>query len=68
VQKTGGTTSSSLSTTYSHDEFGFAILEPHFDASGKTEKFTASIYTISSSLAGRCIITLDPRKIVCNLN
>ena len=66
VQQSGGLASSSLSYTYSHDEFGFAYLEAHQDASGKTAFFTASIYTISSSLAGRCVIGLSPRKIECH--
>ncbi|MEJ0046600.1 MAG: metallophosphoesterase [Rhodospirillales bacterium] len=65
VQATGGTTGS-LSNTYSHDEFGFALFEAVLDKpTGNVTAYNASIYTISASLAGHCRIDLSPRKIAC---
>jgi hypothetical protein len=52
---------------FSHDEFGFAVLDAVVDAKGDTTGYDASIYKISSARAGMCRITLKPRGISCRL-
>jgi hypothetical protein len=59
-------TSAQRANTYSHDEFGFAILDADSDGGGATQSYRASIYKISSAMAGRCKITLKPRDIKCD--
>jgi len=68
VQETGNTVSGTLSSTFSHDEFGFAFLVTHLDGNGNLSTITAQIYTISSTKAGECTIFVNPRKISCQLS
>lgn len=67
VQNDAGGTSGTLSTTYSHDEFGFALLDALTDPSGNVTGYNAKLYTISAALAGHCRIELNPRKISCSM-
>jgi hypothetical protein len=67
VQTYPGTTpSSTTSNTFSHDEFGFAVLDA-IVSNGVTTGFNADIYKISSAKAGVCKIILNPRAITCHL-
>jgi hypothetical protein len=65
INETGGT-GSIPTNTYSHDEFGFAILEAEGGGGGVTQAFIAHVYKISSQLAGTCRILLNPRSISCD--
>jgi Calcineurin-like phosphoesterase len=51
-QTTGSTTTTTVTSDYSRDEFGYALLTP--TANG----YNASVYNIGSSNVGRCAITL----------
>jgi hypothetical protein len=56
---TASTTSTNALAAYSQAEFGFAVLDA--TATG----YIANVYNIYSTKAGRCVITLHPRDIVC---
>jgi hypothetical protein len=58
---TGTTGTANLDRAYSQAEFGFALLTATPNGSG----YTADVYNIGANKAGRCNITLAPRKIVC---
>lgn len=72
VNKFDGTTATAnFSHNYSHDEFGFAVLDAVTAASGAITGYMANTYKISSSKSGRCAITLgngagQTRNITCN--
>ncbi len=67
INESGGVVAAQNASTYSHDEFGFAILDAETDkTTGVTTGYKASIYKISSAMAGECKITLNPRSIKCN--
>jgi hypothetical protein len=68
VQQYPGTSSTgTTSNTFSHDEFGFAVLNAVTDGNGNTTGYNADIYKISSARAGICKIVLNPRSITCHL-
>lgn len=56
---TSSTGSTTVNHAYSQAEFGFAVLDQ------TTTGYTASVYNINASKAGRCVITLSPRNIAC---
>jgi len=56
---TTSTTTTSVQAAYSQTEFGFAVLDV------TSTGFTANVYNIYSTKAGRCAITLYPRDISC---
>jgi hypothetical protein len=62
----GTATTNTTSNTFSHDEFGFAVLDA-VTSNGVTTGFNADIYKISSAKAGVCKIVLNPRSITCHL-
>jgi hypothetical protein len=66
-QYSSSTPSQTTSNTFSHDEFAFAVLDAITNNKGVTTGYNADIYKISSSRAGTCKITLNPRNIVCHL-
>jgi hypothetical protein len=62
VQLNPGTSQSSVTaSTFSHDEFGFAIFDKLADGSG----YLADIYKVSSAKAGVCRVKFNPRSITC---
>jgi hypothetical protein len=65
--QSSSTATSTLSNTFSHDEFGFALFNAFEDGNGNVLGYNADIYKISSAHAGVCRITFNPRKIVCHL-
>jgi hypothetical protein len=74
VQTDPGATTSTSSTTFSHDEFGFAVFDAIVDATnGNTIGYNADIYKVSSARAGVCKIlfanaaTNTKRSITCHL-
>lgn len=56
---TAATSTATVNHAYSQAEFGFAVLDQ--TATG----YTASVYNIGATKAGRCVITLSPRNIAC---
>jgi hypothetical protein len=67
VEQSPSGTTTTTSNTFSHDEFGFAVLNAITDGMGNTTGFNADIYKISSARAGICRINLNPRSITCHL-
>ena len=59
---TGTATTATASKTYSHDEFGFAVLDAVRGPNGAVTGFDAAVYKVSSALAGHCQITLRPKR------
>ena len=60
-----------FSHNYSHDEFGFAVLDAVNDLFGNTTGYVANVYKISTNHSGRCTITLgngfgQKRSLACN--
>ncbi len=53
--------STTRANTFTHDEFGFALLSKLADGSG----YLADIYKVSTAKAGTCKITFSPRAIMC---
>jgi hypothetical protein len=51
--------STTVSHAYSQAEFGFAVLDQ------TPTGYTANVYNIGATKAGRCVITLSPRDIAC---
>lgn len=68
VQHFGGGTTRTQADTYSHDQFGFALLTAKLDGKGGVTGYGADIYTVAAAKAGRCDITFDPRRISCDLH
>ena len=67
INQVSGTTTGTATRAYSHDEFGFAVLDAVTDAGGSISGFVARVYKISSAQSGTCLITLKPhRNISCN--
>ncbi len=65
------TTTADFSHNYSHDEFGFAVLDAVNDVFGNTTGYVANVYKISTNHSGSCIITLgngfgQTRNLACN--
>jgi hypothetical protein len=61
-QFSGSPTTTTASKTYSHDEFGFAVLDVEHDPLFRVTGLRASVYRVSTTLAGHCQITLRPKR------
>jgi hypothetical protein len=62
----GAVATQPLTHAYTHDEFGFAVLDAVDDRDGNTTGYTANVYEISASHSGVCTIELKGhRNITC---